>query len=577
MNLLMKIVLLFYFTNIYQLVKCVTVTCNFEIDECAWMFDSSWKLYASGSTPDTASSGPVADHTTGNGTYARFMATHLAESSPFGILNTTISLDSSTILSFWYFMHGSQIGTLALLVNDVPVWEKSGRQGVPAWYHANVTIIPVNNVKIAFVANRTGLGRSSDIAIDDIVLYDEQMPISTRTPRPPSTTTPRTRLNASCDFDIDKELCGWKSDTKYGWKVIHQRDPDVTIGPSSDYSSIRRATVDGKVCQIPYEENKVQYYYCIPNKNILQCKGSDNKFFNCRDGGFVQIRTNEFDVVGERSQFDSPILDATSEEGCVQFQYNIVGSDDDWLSVYVEDYWTNNQVCVWHMNVTSVPDQWLTAEARLPLEQDGKYKIVFEARKGKAGGLGLVSLDHIVISSTRCSGGYPVIQCPVEETTTTTTTTTPSTTTTTTTTTTESTTEFEATTNESPHTEMTTNDTTTTTTTTTVSTARPTRPTTTTITTPTLSTARPTRPPTTTGTSTTTTKVTTALTSTTTRFIASTTTTISSTASPTNDTDEVNPTTVGSPRDKPSPVGVILGTLGGIIFLVLIVGMYVKR
>ncbi|CAF1384574.1 unnamed protein product, partial [Adineta steineri] len=29
--------------------------------------------------------------------------------------------------------------------------------------------------------------------------------------------------------------------------------------------------------------------------------------------------------------------------------------------------------------------------------------------------------------------------------------------------------------------------------------------------------------------------------------------------------------------DKPSPVGVILGTLGGIIFLVLIVGMYVKR
>ncbi|CAF3569917.1 unnamed protein product [Adineta steineri] len=415
MNIKLATIVLYLLLKHCSYTICYTVTCDFEIDECNWTLDSYWKVYASGSTPDTASSGPIADHTTGNGNYARFMAYSLPETIPYGIMNTSIYLDNSTILSFWYFMHGSQIGTLAILVNDVPVWEKSGRQGIPAWYHATVTLLPDNNVKIAFVANRTGVGRSSDIAIDDILLCGEQMPISTRTPRPPSTTTPRPRSNASCDFDVEKELCGWKSDTKYGWKVIHQRDPDVTIGPSSDYSSIRRATVDGKVCQIPYEELNVQYYYCIPNKAILQCKGSDNKFFNCRDGGFVQIRTNEFDEVGERSQFDSPVLNATSEEGCVQFQYNIVGSDDDWLSVYVEDYWTNNQVCVWHMNVTSVPDQWMTAEARLPLEQDGKYKIVFEAGKGTAGGLGLVSLDHIVISSTRCSGGYPVIQCPVEK------------------------------------------------------------------------------------------------------------------------------------------------------------------
>ena len=52
------------------------------------------------------------------------------------------------------------------------------------------------------------------------------------------TTTPRTRLNASCDFDIDKDLCGWKSDTKYGWAVLNQRADGITIGPASDYSSI---------------------------------------------------------------------------------------------------------------------------------------------------------------------------------------------------------------------------------------------------------------------------------------------------------------------------------------------------
>ena len=64
------------------------------------------------------------------------------------------------------------------------------------------------------------------------------MPISTRTTITRPTTTPRARFNASCDFDVDKELCGWKSDTKYGWKVIHERETGITIGPSSDYSSI---------------------------------------------------------------------------------------------------------------------------------------------------------------------------------------------------------------------------------------------------------------------------------------------------------------------------------------------------
>ncbi|CAF4780146.1 unnamed protein product [Rotaria sp. Silwood1] len=130
------------------------------------------------------------------------------------------------------------------------------------------------------------------------------------------------------------------------------------------------------------------------------------------------IRSGEFDQVGERSQFESPILDALSEEGCVQFQYNIAGSDNDWLHVYVEDYWSGRQSCMWHKNGSTVPNRWMTAEAPLKLEKDGKYLIVFEARKGKAGGMGLVSIDHMVVSSRPCSGTYPVEECPAEEVTT---------------------------------------------------------------------------------------------------------------------------------------------------------------
>ncbi|CAF4767053.1 unnamed protein product [Rotaria sp. Silwood1] len=401
----------------YSHVLCDSVTCNFEVSECGWELDSIWQIYPSGSTPDTANSGPTVDHTTGSGSYARFMANLLLESDQFGIMSTNTSLQQSTSFSFWYYMHGSQIGTLALIVNGQTLWERSGRQGVPAWYQANATLPTNVHVNIAFVANRTGTGRSSDIAIDDIILEGEPIPLSTRTTRSRPTTTPRTRFNASCDFDVDKELCGWKSDSIYGWKVIHQREPNITIGPNTDYSSIMRPNDDGKLCKIPYDEKGTQYY-CILSSKRMRCKGNDNKLMDCRDGGFLQIRSGEFDQVGERSQFESPILDALSEEGCVQFQYNIAGSDNDWLHVYVEDYWSGRQSCMWHKNGSTVPNRWMTAEAPLKLEKDGKYLIVFEARKGKAGGMGLVSIDHMVVSSRPCSGKYPVEECPAEEVTT---------------------------------------------------------------------------------------------------------------------------------------------------------------
>ena len=82
MSLVMKFVLLFYLTGkirkahsdrksiFNQLVHrhvivCPTVTCDFEIDQCAWNMDATWEVFPSGSMPETASSGPISDHTSG--------------------------------------------------------------------------------------------------------------------------------------------------------------------------------------------------------------------------------------------------------------------------------------------------------------------------------------------------------------------------------------------------------------------------------------------------------------------------------------------------------------------------------
>ena len=92
-------------------------------------------------------------------------------------------------------------------------------------------------------------------------------------------------------------------------------------------------------------------------------------------GGFIQIQSGGFEQPGDRADFTSPTLDAQSEEGCVQFQYNIAGTDDDWLNVYVQDYWTDGMSCMWHKNGSTVPDRWVTAEAPLRLEKNGKYQV----------------------------------------------------------------------------------------------------------------------------------------------------------------------------------------------------------
>ena len=76
------------------------------------------------------------------------MAARLPESNQFGMMSTNVTLRQSSLFSFWYFMHGTQIGTLALMINDEPVWQKSGRQGAPAWYLGNTTLPNGVHVKV---------------------------------------------------------------------------------------------------------------------------------------------------------------------------------------------------------------------------------------------------------------------------------------------------------------------------------------------------------------------------------------------------------------------------------------------
>ncbi|XP_070550496.1 MAM and LDL-receptor class A domain-containing protein 1-like [Ptychodera flava] len=113
--------------------------CDFEDGKCSWSNivsgdDLDWMLQ-SGST-STPSTGPTADHTTGNiddasNAYAGFTAK---------LYSQTLSAKSTIgCLEFWYNMYGETMGTLRvdIVTSDDPetpdtIWTLSGNQGI-AW------------------------------------------------------------------------------------------------------------------------------------------------------------------------------------------------------------------------------------------------------------------------------------------------------------------------------------------------------------------------------------------------------------------------------------------------------------
>lgn len=63
-------------------------------------------------------------------------------------MNTTVTTTTLTDFTFWYYMQGTQIGTLSLIADEQVLWEKSRRQGLPQWYSATVTLPVGNDIQV---------------------------------------------------------------------------------------------------------------------------------------------------------------------------------------------------------------------------------------------------------------------------------------------------------------------------------------------------------------------------------------------------------------------------------------------
>ncbi|KAI8507319.1 MAM domain-containing glycosylphosphatidylinositol anchor protein 2 [Branchiostoma belcheri] len=224
--------------------QCTTLSCDFETsDLCGYTQDTTndqdW-IRHSGPTP-TTNTGPSVDHTLGTALgYYMYLETSAGTSGDAArLVSSPFPANSAPYcLRFYYHMFGDSTGTLNVYIRKqgilgAPVWTVSGNQG-NVWQFGHAQVDGSSSFNVVFEAVR-GNGFRGDIAIDDVTVSDECVPIAT-TVLP--TTTPFPDASASCTFELSS-ICGYRQDihdsAEWTWHQGHT-NTDGT-GPSVDHTS----------------------------------------------------------------------------------------------------------------------------------------------------------------------------------------------------------------------------------------------------------------------------------------------------------------------------------------------------
>ncbi|MBN3307353.1 MLRP2 protein, partial [Amia calva] len=140
---------------------------------CRWQQDTSdgfdWTCQR-GNHVDAHGNGPMFDHSVGSaeGYYLIVMASGSADEES-AIISSPVILESTDMcISFWYYMLGSSVSTLDVLVETVFVWSRNGTQAAE-WLNAQVTIRMADAYRVQFSGKRRAAGQGF-IAIDDITV-----------------------------------------------------------------------------------------------------------------------------------------------------------------------------------------------------------------------------------------------------------------------------------------------------------------------------------------------------------------------------------------------------------------------
>ncbi|KAF3820900.1 hypothetical protein GH733_011053 [Mirounga leonina] len=377
------------------------VSCNFERDTCGWhsghLTDAHWRRIQS--------RGPGYDHTTGQGYFLLLDPTDPPARGPGAHLLTQPQAPAAPqeCLSFWYHLHGPQIGTLRLAVRregeaETVLWSRTGAHG-NRWLEAWATLHhrPGSGAKYQLVFEGLRDGYHGTMALDDVAvrpgpcwaprrcsfedsacgfssggrgLWTRQANATGHASWGPRTDHTTETAQASCDFEAG--LCGWS----------HLRWPGLG-GYSWDWSS---GATPSRYAQPPVDHT-----------------------LGTEAGHFVLFETGVLGPGGRAAWLRSQPLPAT-KASCLHFWYHMGFPEHFYkgeLRVLLNS--ERGQLTVWSTG-GPLRHQWL--EGRVEVASAEEFQIVFEATVSGQPALGPIALDDVeYLAGQRC---WPPASSPGE-------------------------------------------------------------------------------------------------------------------------------------------------------------------
>ncbi|XP_078331594.1 MAM and LDL-receptor class A domain-containing protein 2-like isoform X2 [Crassostrea virginica] len=263
-----------------------------------------------------------------------------------------------TCLSFFYNVHDITTGTLTVRAGDRSaekkiVWTLSGDQR-DVWTYVTVDIPSADDLVIQFEGT---IGRSfkSDMAIDNVRLFDTPCSATTKDPMESTTHTMTTAgpsvLRCTFEPNTDCFLYNVQGSGLFDWSRANKRTPTYFTGPD------------------------------------VAAEGSY----------FAYIEASE-KPQGSQAIMQGHALEMSSGSMCLTFLYHMYGSEIDSLEVQYGKGFSGNQP--YFKEVGDQGDTWWRAQVTLPYIGDDA-KIEFVATRGK-GPLGDIAVDNIQVTDGQC-------------------------------------------------------------------------------------------------------------------------------------------------------------------------------
>eukprot|EP00058_Branchiostoma_floridae_P007725 XP_002593213.1 hypothetical protein BRAFLDRAFT_120139 [Branchiostoma floridae] len=318
-----------------------SASCNFDSGECGYIIESTgadslqW-IRQTGRT-SSSSTGPNADHTTGQGYYMYMEASPGSHGDVARLVSPTTFDNGWYCLQFAYHMYGTHINQLRVLVGSSVVWSMSNDQGT-SWHLASRNVY-IQNSQIVFEGVR-GYSFRGDMAIDDVVLYPGTCPWTDKPVTEEPTTAPSTWWWPTLATAFDNWLVLTMANTDYyhNFQIRLRGGDNYSYGRVEVYYNGQWGTVcnDGfgweearVVCRELGFSNYYTYtYYGLGSGPIwmddLDCSGSESSLQYCshNDWGIHNCGHSEDIGVDCRYYFQVRLRGGDFYYGRVEVYYN---------------------------------------------------------------------------------------------------------------------------------------------------------------------------------------------------------------------------------------------------------------